>query len=210
MAERVWEQSFARDLVDAGIEYTVLDDFHFKCAGLTESQLTGHLLTEDEGRVLSVFPGSERLRYLIPFADPQQTIEYLAKMAEEHPNAVAVFGDDGEKFGTWPETKKHVYDDGWLMRFFDALVQNQEWIQVTTLAEAFDNVPPVGKIYLPDCSYREMTEWSLPAEQLAKYERSSREMQNDPRWPILRQFVRGGFWRNFKVKYPESDEMYGG
>ncbi len=68
--ERVWEQSFTRDLVDAGIEYTVLDDFHFKCAGLTESQLTGHLLTEDEGRVLSVFPGSERLRYTIPFAEP--------------------------------------------------------------------------------------------------------------------------------------------
>ena len=79
MPERVWEQSFARDLVDAGIEYTVLDDFHFKCAGLTDSQLTGHLLTEDEGRVLSVFPGSERLRYTIPFADPQQTIEYLAQ-----------------------------------------------------------------------------------------------------------------------------------
>ncbi len=45
--ERVWEQSFTRDLVDAGIEYTILDDFHFKCAGLTESQLLGHLLTED-------------------------------------------------------------------------------------------------------------------------------------------------------------------
>ena len=28
--ERVWEQSFTRDLVDAGIEYTILDDFHFK------------------------------------------------------------------------------------------------------------------------------------------------------------------------------------
>ncbi|HEX3869732.1 MAG TPA: alpha-amylase/4-alpha-glucanotransferase domain-containing protein, partial [Pirellulales bacterium] len=24
----------------------------------------------------------------------------------------------------------------------------------------------------------------------------------------LQQFVRGGFWRNFKVKYPETDEMY--
>jgi len=206
--ERVWEQSFARDLVDAGIEYTVLDDFHFKCAGLTEPQLAGHLLTEDEGRVLSVFPGSERLRYAIPFAAPQQTIEYLAKMAEEHPNAIAVFGDDGEKFGTWPETKKHVHDDGWLVRFFDALTQNQDWIQVTTLAEAFDNVPPVGKIYLPECSYREMTEWALPAEQLVQYDRLAHELRDNPHWTALRPFVRGGFWRNFKVKYPESDEMY--
>ena len=206
--ERVWEQSFARNLVDAGIEYTILDNFHFKCAGLTDAQLTGHLLTEDEGRVLSVFPGSERLRYAIPFADPQQTIDYLGKIAAEHNNAVVVFGDNGEKFGTWPETKKHVYDNGWLVRFFDALVQNQEWIQVTTLAEAFDNVPPVGKVFLPDCSYREMTEWVLPTERLVEYERIAHEMKDDPRWASLRPLLRGGFWRNYKVKYPEADEMY--
>ena len=69
--ERVWEQALARDLADAGIEYTILDDFHFKMAGLTEGELTGHLLTEDEGRLMSVFPGSERLRYLIPFGAPR-------------------------------------------------------------------------------------------------------------------------------------------
>ena len=158
--------------------------------------------------MLSVFPGSERLRYLIPFGSPEQIIEYLAKMSETHPNAVAVFGDDGEKFGTWPGTRKHVYDDGWLVRFFDALVQNQNWIQVTTLAEALDNVPPVGKIFLPDCSYREMTEWALPVERLVEYQRIEREMRDDPRWNALRPFVRGGFWRNFRVKYPEADEMY--
>jgi alpha-amylase len=206
--ERVWEQNFTRDLVDAGIEYTVLDDFHFKCAGMTEQQLTGHLITEDEGRALSVFPGSERLRYTIPFADPQATIDYLAQMAETQPDAIAVFGDDGEKFGTWPDTKKHIYDDGWLVRFFDALVHNQDWIKVTTLAEAFENVAPVGKIYLPDCSYREMTEWALPQEQLTQYDHISHEMQNDPHWQTIKKFVRGGFWRNFKVKYPEADEMY--
>ena len=208
MPERVWEQTFARDLADAGIEYTVLDDFHFKCAGMTDGQLTSHLLTEDEGRVVSVFPGSERLRYLIPFGSPQQTIDYLAKRAEEHPDSIAVFGDDGEKFGTWPETKKHVYDNGWLAQFFDALARNQDWVQVTTLAEAFDNVPPAGKIYLPDCSYREMTEWALPPERIVEFERLSHEMQNDPHWTALRPFIRGGFWRNFKVKYPEADEMY--
>ncbi|KKK54914.1 hypothetical protein LCGC14_3079860, partial [marine sediment metagenome] len=143
--ERVWEQSFTRDVAAAGIEYTILDDFHFKNAGLTEEQLTGRFLTEDEGEVLSVFPGSERLRYVIPFGAPEQTIEYLAGIAERNPNAVVVFGDDGEKFGTWPETKQHVYDNGWLRRFFDVLVENQDWIQVTTPAEAIDNVPPEGK-----------------------------------------------------------------
>ena len=96
--------------------------------------------------MLSVFPGSERLRYTIPFADAAaRRSTTWPRWPSEHPDAVVVFGDDGEKFGTWPETKKHVYDDGWLARFFDALVPNQDWIQVTTLAEAFDNVPPVGQ-----------------------------------------------------------------
>ena len=206
--ERVWEQSFTRDLVDAGIEYTILDDFHFRSAGLDDHQLSSYLVTEDEGRVLSVFPGSERLRYLIPFGAPHETIDYLARLSEEQPGATVVFGDDGEKFGTWPDTKKHVYEDGWLVRFFDALVANQSWLQVTTFSEAIDNVPPCGKVYLPDCSYREMTEWALPVEKQIEYDRTSHEMQHDPRWASLRRFVGGGFWRNFRVKYPEANEMY--
>ncbi len=206
--ERVWEQSFTSDLATAGIRYTVLDDFHFKNAGLAESELHGGYLTEDDGHLLTIYPGSEPLRYAIPFADPQKTIDHLAGVAEQHPGAVVVFGDDGEKFGTWPETKKHVYTDGWLERFFDALVANGDWLKVTTLAEATEEVPPVGKIFLPDGSYREMTEWVLPPERLAEYERMRHDMEHDPRWETLQQFTRGGFWRNFRVRYTEANEMY--
>ena len=206
--ERVWEPTMVSDLADADIQYTVLDDFHFRNAGLSPDLLDGYFISENDGQILAIFPGSERLRYTIPFAAPEATIDHLRSIAERRPEAVVVFGDDGEKFGTWPETKKHVYDDGWLSRFFDALVANESWIKTTTLAEAVDNVPPNGKIYLPDSSYREMTEWALPTSQLLEYERVRHDMEHDPRWPVLSQFVRGGFWRNFKVKYPEADEMY--
>ena len=168
MPERVWEQSMTSDLVAAGIQYTMLDDFHFKNAGLSEDQLHGYYLTEDDGNLLAVFPGSEPLRYLIPFASPQETIDYLGRLAAEHPGAVAVFGDDGEKFGAWPETKKHVYDDGWLVRFFDLLVANQSWIKSVTPSEVLDSTPPVGKIYLPEGSYREMTEWVLAGRAVGR------------------------------------------
>lgn len=206
--ERVWEQNLASDLAKAGVEYTLLDDFHFKCAGLTEEELYSYYLTEDDGRLLKVFPGSERLRYVIPFGSPQDTIDYLARIHQQHPGAAVVFGDDGEKFGTWPDTHKHVYTDGWLARFFDALSANDSWIRTTTLADCIDNVPPVGKVYLPDASYREMTEWALPAQQLAEFEQTVHDVEHEPSWPRLKKFVRGGIWRNFKVKYPEADEMY--
>ncbi len=206
--ERVWEQSLTADLVDAGIRYTLLDDFHFRNAGLADEQLHGYYVTEDDGRVLDIFPGSERLRYLIPFGEPHASIDYLRGIAERHPNAIVVFGDDGEKFGTWPETKRHVYDNGWLRRFFDVLMENREWLHTTTLAEAVESVDPLGKIYLPDGSYREMTEWVLPVDQLIEYEDLVHEMEHDGRWHRLKRFLRGGFWRNFRVKYPEANEMY--
>ncbi len=206
--ERVWEQSLASDLADAGIQYTLLDDFHFINAGARSEQLHGYYVTEDDGKLLFVFPGSELLRYYIPFADPHETVNHLRFIAETHENAVVVFGDDGEKFGTWPDTKQHVYGDRWLHRFFDALSENQEWLKTTTLADAVDHTPPVGKIYLPDSSYREMTEWSLPSGRQTEFEQLQHGFEHDERWPQLKQYIRGGFWRNFKVKYPETDEMY--
>lgn len=206
--ERVWEQSMTSDLADAGMHYTVLDDFHFKNAGLSEHQLYGYYLTEDDGRVLAVYPGCEQLRYIIPFGQPHEAIDYMRGVAERQPGAVLVFGDDGEKFGVWPQTKKHCYEDGWLARFFNLLRENSSWIKCTTLAETLDNVPPLGKVYLPEGSYREMTEWVLPPEQLAQYEDIRKDMSHDPRWPRISRFVRGGFWRNYKVKYPEANEMY--
>jgi alpha-amylase len=208
MPERVWEQQLASDLNEAEIEYTLLDDFHFKNAGLSEDELHGYFITEETGQIVRVFPGSERLRYTIPFADPQETIDYLRQTAEKHPNAIRVFGDDGEKFGTWPDTKYHVYDQGWLRRFFDALVENQSWIRTVTLSEAMQSVPPAGKVYLPEGSYREMTEWALPVQRQIAYDHLTHELEHDAHWPALKRFIRGGYWRNFKVKYPETDEMY--
>jgi len=67
---------------------------------------------------------------------------------------------------------------------------------------------PAGRVFLPDCSYREMTEWSLPVDAQSVYEELTHSMEDHPRWSDLRAFIRGGFWRNFKVKYEETNEMY--
>jgi len=206
--ERVWEQSFASDIAEAGLEYTLLDDSHFRSAGLSEDRLHGYYLTEDGGKLLKVFAGSERLRYLIPYRDPHETIQHCRHIAEHHPNSVLIFGDDGEKFGVWPGSKDHVFRDGWLRRFFQALRDNQDWLQVTTMAEAVDNVSPLGRAYLPDASYREMTEWALHAGDQTNYQQMRHGLEHHGDWPRIKQFLRAGNWRNFLVKYPEVNEMY--
>ena len=208
MPERVWESCLTESLADAEIQYTVLDDYHFRRAGLKNEELTGNFVAEDEGKTVAVFPGSEHLRYLIPFSEPQETVDHCRMLAERCPNSVVVFGDDGEKFGTWPNTKQHVYGDGWLERFFNALSDNKDWLKTSTLREAVDSTPPRGKIYLPDASYREMTEWSMPVNRQVEHDELVHQLEHDDRWQQIQSFMGGGFWRNFKVKYPESNQMY--
>jgi alpha-amylase len=209
--ERVWEQHLVSAIAEAGIEYTILDDFHFQRAGVTGDDLFGYYLTEDEGRLLKIFPGSERLRYTIPFQEPHQTYEFLRLLAERRPGSTVVFADDGEKFGTWPDTFHHVYTRGWLNRFCDMILGNRDWLEVTTLGRTVDATLPRGKVYIPDGSYREMTEWVLPPALHEEYERAKGQLAANP-GPLadeVKPFFRaGGFWRNFKARYPESDEMY--
>ena len=156
-----------------------------------------------------MFPISERLRYLIPFREPHAIYEYLKQVAADRPDSTVVFADDGEKLGAWPETYDHVYRDGWLRRFCDMIVGNRDWLQATTFARTLDATLPVGKIYLPDSSYREMTEWVLPTRKLVEFQAATQPLGDNPATNSLRPFVRaGGNWRNFKTKYAETDEMY--
>ena len=208
MPERVWESQFTSDLAKSEIAYTVLDDFHFRRAGIRQEELNGYFVTENEGQTLRIFPGSEKLRYLIPFHDAGETIDYCREVADQHPGSVLVFGDDGEKFGTWPDTKSHVYDNGWLRSFFDALAENKDWLSTTTLADAVTSTHSQGKVFLPDASYREMTEWSLPVGHQVEYDQLVHDFGDDQRWEKIKAYVGGGYWRNFKTKYPESNEMY--
>ncbi len=208
MPERVWESEFTSDLAESGIAYTVLDDFHFRRAGVNQSDLTGYFVVENEGQLIRVFPGSEKLRYLIPFQDPNETIQYCRQFGEANPGSVLVFGDDGEKFGTWPDTKEHVYERGWLKQFFEALSQNKEWLSTTTLADAVQNTISRGKIFLPDASYREMTEWAMPVGQQLEFGEIAHNYVSKDQWQQLQKYLAGGYWRNFKTKYPESNEMY--
>ncbi len=208
LPERVWEQSFAGDIAAAGLQYTIIDDYHFRCAGIPQNELTGYYVTEDEGRLLFIFPDSEKLRYLVPFSKPEECIDYLREIAAKYDNPVIVFGDDGEKFGSWPETHQHVYIDGWLRKFLDLLRDNESWIKVTTPSGVLDHVAPIGRTYLPDASYREMTEWVLPPASQKEFVSLTRLYPDNEEWQRLVRFTRGGYWRNFRTRYPESNEMY--
>ncbi|MEE9514746.1 MAG: alpha-amylase/4-alpha-glucanotransferase domain-containing protein [Candidatus Brocadiales bacterium] len=208
LTERFWEQTLVKTLKKAGVEYTVVDDSHFKHAGLAESELYGYFLTNNRGKKLGVFPCSERLRYLIPFKRVEETIEYLRRAADTCKDAVVVYADDGEKFGLWPNTFRRVYRDGWLEDFFGALHENRDWIRPTTLGRVVDNVKPRGEVSLPNVSYREMMGWAVPARDVPSNRGVSKDSKRSSQNDLAARFTKGGSWRNFLTKYPEANQMY--
>ncbi len=208
LAERVWEPHLPKFIAKAGINHVVVDDFHFKMSGLHEDELDGYYLTEEQDSLISIFPGSEKLRYLIPFQRPEQTIELLSSLRSTERNRLAVMADDGEKFGVWPETYHSVYEEGWLERFFGLLEQNSDWLETTTFAEYLEKEQPRGKIYLPTASYMEMGEWALPARTMKEYDDALAKARQMPEFAGLRPFLQGGIWRNFLAKYTESNHMH--
>lgn len=207
LAERVWEPHLPRAIVRAGIDHVVVDDFHFKMAGLHDSDLDGYYLTEEQGDLIKIFPGSERLRYLIPFHRPEETIEHLATLRSTERSRLVVMADDGEKFGVWPETYHTVYEEGWLERFFTLLEQNDQWIETTTFSDHIRKEPARGRIYLPTASYMEMGEWTLPTASMAEYDNALALIKGMPDGGKIRPFIKGGIWRNFLAKYSESNHM---
>lgn len=210
LAERIWEQHLTKPLSQAGIRYVILDDTHFKYAGLTDEQLLGYYITEEQGYTTHLFPISKTLRYTIPFQPIEKTLEYLHSLASEDGTRLVVFADDGEKFGVWPNTYEHVYTrNHWLEKFFKALEENRSWIRTLTFSEALRELPPIGRIYLSNASYAEMMHWSLPTlKSYHAFEAFERSLKAHHLLDGNEVFVRGGFWRNFMVKYPESNQMH--
>jgi len=208
LAERVWEPSIPSIAGSAGMRYTAVDDVHFLYSGLSDEQLYGYYITEDAGYTLAVFPISQRLRYLIPFRLPEESLQFFGQLATEDGSRMVCLADDGEKFGVWPGTHEWVYGEKWLERFFTMLQENASWIRCLTFSEYMEKYPPLGRIYLPTASYEEMTTWALSPEASRKFEELLEELRESGEYERMRQFLRGGFWRNFLVKYSESNNMH--
>jgi len=207
LAERVWEPQLPKILSRAGVEWTVVDDNHFKMVGFKDEDLYGYYVTEDEGYTLKVFASSKLLRYSIPWRKVEEVIEYLRSEATEDGSRILVMGDDGEKFGVWPGTYDHCWEKGWVNDFLNALEVNSSWLKTIPLGEYARLYNPLGMIYLPTASYAEMQEWALPAASSYEFGQLVKQLEADKRYELTR-YMHAGFWRYFLAKYPEINLMH--
>jgi hypothetical protein len=207
LTERVWESAVAPSLADSGIGYVTVDDYHFLCAGKRIEDLAGYYSTEEGGRRLDLFPISEALRYRIPFSTAPEAIAYLESLATEDGNAAAIYFDDIEKLGIWPETFEWVYEKEWLKQFIEGVLASP-LIEAGHYRDFHAGHPTRGVVYLPTTSYIEMNEWTLDAEHADRFADLVAQEKTHDRYERNKPFLRGGIWRNFLTRYAESNWMH--
>lgn len=207
LTERVWECSVVPALADSGIRYVTVDDYHFLCTGKQNEGLNGYYTTEEDGRSIKLFPISEALRYRLPFSPADEAVAYLESMADESGESAAIYFDDIEKFGIWPETYEWVYERGWLRNFIEGVL-NSPVIQPMLYSTYEATARTRGVVYLPTASYIEMNEWTLPVPAAHHYADLVQQERGAHRFEQTKPFIRGGIWRNFFMRYPESNWMH--
>jgi hypothetical protein len=190
LPERVWEPHLAELIAWQDLGYTLLDDHHFRGCALPDDVARNYFTTQHAAGRIALLPISEKLRYTMPFKPVEATFEHLDSLASSSGSVpLQAFGDDGEKFGVWPETHVWVYEKGWLRDFLTKLTESLTWIDLLLPADVLRSRQPAGDVYIPCSAYKEMGDWT-------RFDPTAPE--TDP----------PGHWRNYLSKYSEVQALY--
>lgn len=201
---RIWEPSLTSVLRSSGIDYTFLDDTHFEAAGYYGEDLFKPIITEDQGKTVTVFPISRRLMSGFGKIVPRKIIEDICSDQGSENKLVVIF-PNGKQIG-YENGNSFSINHQWLESFLNELRNNRkniELIQPGRFVKQTGNFTNKG--YFPCTSYGEIMKWVLPAEKQKEFESLSInliEMGIEPKW------VYGGFFRQFLSKYRESNFLY--
>ena len=206
LTERVWEAGLVPDMAQAGVKYALVDDYHFIAAGFDAGSLRGFFFSEESGRKVALFPISQALRYAIPFKPVPAALEAIRASAQQKGDAAIIF-DDLEKFGMWPGTHEWVHEKGWLKAFVETVLEEEAIVPVQ-YGEFVSKNRAKGIAYLPNVSYYEMGEWSLFADDALRLQRVREKLTGEGLGSEAEKFLKGGIWKNFFVKYEESNRLH--
>lgn len=201
LAERVWEPHLPEVIKQSGLTYTLVDDLGFMNAGIPRESLSGYYTSEFNGSEVAVFPINLEIRDSIPFSGHIKALNNIERASTRNSGKLIVFGDDCEKFGSWPGTYEDVYKKKWLERFLTGLEKRN--IETVHFSDYKERESTTGMVYLPTCSYPEMMTWALdPADQ------KKAESLMKKRGMGKSRLMLGAHWRNFLTKYSESLQLY--
>ncbi len=154
LTEGAWEQRLAIALAESGIEYTMLDEFHFERGPGEAHGPFGYFLTECEGHLLKAFAASPALANGISFVEPFLVRDFLHQLARAQPGATIVCPVDAQPHASLATAYTNFDMLEWLEKFCELAAAAGDWLEFTTLADVADHSLPLGMVYLSDSAVR--------------------------------------------------------
>ncbi len=160
LTERVWESSSWPALAATGIGYVTVTTIISSAPARRQANWTvlQHRGRRHPPRSLPDFRGAALTVCRSRGARGDRLLEGLA----DEGHAAAVYFDDIEKFGIWPETYDWVYHRRLAQGADRGRAASLKGIRTATYADFHAANATRGIVYLPTTSYSEMNEWTLP------------------------------------------------
>ncbi|MDR3146078.1 MAG: DUF1925 domain-containing protein, partial [Treponema sp.] len=174
-----WEQNLPGVLNTCGMGYTFLSEEQFLRVGLSGPDLYAPCISEDQGKLITIFPFSNRCAADLLRKKPSPVLKKLA--AEGGRRIVSVFPglvlEDGK-----PATEEEIQE------FFEDLSRCDSFVEFTTPGKLYKTLRGLRKAYFPGSSEGEFSLHSREAETAGWSE--------------------AGSPRQFLINYPEANGIY--
>jgi hypothetical protein len=141
-----WEQNMVGFLSACGMGYTFLDEEQFKLAGLKGKELYFPCISEDQGKLLTVFPLSKFLK--AEFAQKKASLALngiVEKLPREGEFVVSVFPEDFYREGGEGQSLESALHD-----FFEELSLCESLVEITCPGKIFRGLQGLRKAYFPN------------------------------------------------------------
>lgn len=154
VTQQIWDPSLAYTFASSGMDYLFLDDRHFYEAGGDDNSILGPSLTEDQGKIITVFPIIGRLQNIIPEKKPSEVVEKLLSFRRSSEDTVVTLFEPGENYGLYGETGKRCYQENWFETFFSLLIERGDAIELYRPERIVRDYVPKNKFYFACTRFR--------------------------------------------------------
>jgi 4-alpha-glucanotransferase len=214
--EGIWDQRIAASLNTGGLDYALLRASTFPFDDPRERFQT--ILTEDQGKTLTVVPVAWRISETLFSRTPEEIITFLEGVRDSRvvsscrenytPTVALMF--DGANVGY--KAEQTAITIAWYERFLDLVSANADWIRVNVPGRIVQTVPPTQRRYAPLTSFLTLMDW-LPDSRrptdpdedrgAATRKKSRRALPASAGPPVSE-----GSFRSIMETYPESARLY--
>jgi hypothetical protein len=149
-----WEQNLVGPLSACGMSYTFLEEERFHLAGLSGVDLYAPCISEDQGKVISVFPVSTSTEALLrpgeeagPFLEAM--VKLSAQIGEDNSRIVTLFPDPCRRMAAAGEAELYWHC------FFEGISKTLSFLDFTTPSRFMKSRGSLKKAYFPESAARQ-------------------------------------------------------